>query len=149
MDSELLGEILIEMVRRTLTINVMGITGREEFANNSDYGGQIGATVRLTPTLLIAPYYGGERFWINGYRSQPNGNFSGWYLWLADKIGEVPRYFGPAGIGELYFLDAALSRFLSLSPGHCFWSDGDFSDIWFDAALCATSNEEPIALRAD
>jgi len=72
---------------------------------------------------------------INGLRhSIENNNSSSWFIW-AGEYSNAPEFFKPVHIHHLLELYPNAIKFLGLSPGWRFLTDGVYEDVWFDEKL--------------
>jgi hypothetical protein len=72
---------------------------------------------------------------INGLRHPPTDSTTGWYIWCGTVLSEAPDFFKPICVGHLVEDAPEAVKFLALSPGHRFLTDGQYADVWFDQTL--------------
>jgi hypothetical protein len=72
---------------------------------------------------------------LNGMRIEAEGAVCGWYLWGGGEPSEEDDFYHPICIEHLKDVCPAALRFLALPPGWRFLADGDYADVWYDAAL--------------
>ena len=72
---------------------------------------------------------------LNGMRIEPEGNTCGWYLWGGGDPSDADDFFVPMCVEHLVDQCPKALPFLALPPEWRFIADGDYVDIWYDAAL--------------
>lgn len=72
---------------------------------------------------------------INGLRHPPEGDTSGWYIWVGEEYSSDPDFFEPLHVRHLNQRCPEIVRFLGLPPGYRFLVARDVVDIWFDESL--------------
>lgn len=73
---------------------------------------------------------------INGLRHPPTADTTGWYLWAgeADPPSD-PNFFVPLHVEHVAEWRPEVMKFLGPPPGWRFLTDGNYEDVWEDAAL--------------
>src|SRR5262245_35543881 len=72
---------------------------------------------------------------LNGMRVEPHGGVCGWYLWAGGEPSDDDDFYQPLCVEHLEARCPAALPFLALPPGWRFLTDGDYVDVWYDAAL--------------
>ena len=78
---------------------------------------------------------------LNGLRIDPESNVCGWYLWGGGEPSEADDFYKPVCVEHVADYCPAAIPFLALPPGWRFLTDGNYVDVWFDAAL--TEGRQP------
>ena len=72
---------------------------------------------------------------LNGLRIAPKGSVCGWYLWGGGEPSDEDDFYKPMCLEHVADYCLAAISFLALPPGWRFLTDGNYFDVWFDAAL--------------
>jgi hypothetical protein len=78
---------------------------------------------------------------LNGMRVEPVGNTCGWYLWGGGDRSNADDFYSPMCVEHLIDKCPIAVPFLALPPGWRFLTDGEYVDIWYDAALLGGATE--------
>jgi hypothetical protein len=76
---------------------------------------------------------------LNGLRSQPVGDTSGWYIWAGEGWSDGPEFFAPPHIRHLDEWCPAVIPYLLLPPGWRSLIAPGHEDVWFDEQLLGRS----------
>lgn len=76
-----------------------------------------------------------EKLPINGLRHPPEKDTCGWYIWGGEEFSTDANFFSPLHIYHLEKYYPTIIKFLGLSPGWRFLTDGQYEDVWFDKHL--------------
>ena len=71
---------------------------------------------------------------INGVRLTPEGDTTGWYIWAGTELSDAADFFKPLHVAHVnsWSPQLDLTKYLGLSPGWRFLTDGKYEDVWFD-----------------
>jgi hypothetical protein len=75
---------------------------------------------------------------LNGLRHSPEGGTTGWYIWCGTEFSNASDFFEPLCVKHLIERLPGAARFLGLSPGHRFLTNGEYVDVWLDGDLLNT-----------
>lgn len=76
---------------------------------------------------------------LNGMRVCPSGETCGWYLWAGGEPSDADDFYEPMCIEHISDYCPAALPFLALPPGWRFLTDGEYSDVWYDATILNTT----------
>jgi hypothetical protein len=76
---------------------------------------------------------------INGLRHPPEGDTTGWYIWIGQEMSTEADFFVPLHVAHLDEWYSGVKKFLALPPGWRFLKAGDYEDVWYDETLLDTA----------
>ena len=74
---------------------------------------------------------------FHGLRVAPKEGFSGLYIWAEQEPSDSDDFYQPLCARHLADLCQHALRVLGPPAGWRFLTDGEYSDVWFDATLLA------------
>jgi len=75
-------------------------------------------------------------FPINGFRHNPEGDTTGWYIWAGEDFSDDPDFFVPLHVEHIKEWRPEIIKYLALPPGYRFLIGEDkYEDVWFDETL--------------
>jgi len=72
---------------------------------------------------------------INGLRHPIQGKTCGWYIWAGEELSDDPDFFVSLHLSHIEDWCPMIIKYLGLSPGWKFLSDGEYEDVWYDENL--------------
>ena len=73
---------------------------------------------------------------INGLRHRPEGDTSGWYIYVGEEdVPQDPNFFVPLHVEHLGQRCPEVIPYLGLPPGWRFLIADGYEDVWFDGSL--------------
>jgi len=74
---------------------------------------------------------------VNGLRHISEAGTTGWYIW-GGEYSDADNFFKPYHVHHIQEILPVIEKYLGLSPGWRFLTDGKYEDVWFDMDLLST-----------
>ena len=99
---------------------------------------RVGADFLASPDGLVVGLADNARTGLtplNGLRTEPAGNATGWFIWGGTSFSQADDFFKPVHVAHLMELCPDVLPYFGLPPGWRFLVEGAYEDIWFDRSL--------------